>query len=47
MRMRYYDAPDLTHLGNNENLFMRTYEGNPMIDKAYQLLAAKKYGGRL
>ena len=65
MRMRYYDAPDLTHLGNNayrfinavsdfathanpirrsknynENLFMRTYEGNPMIDKAYQLLAA-------
>lgn len=65
MRMRYYDAPDLTHLGNNayrfinavsdfathanpirrsknynENLFMKTYEGNPMIDKAYQLLAA-------
>jgi phage/plasmid-like protein (TIGR03299 family) len=24
----------------NENLFMRTYEGNPMIDKAYQLLCA-------
>ena len=24
----------------NENLFMRTYEGNPMIDKAYQLLTA-------
>ena len=23
-----------------ENLFMRTYEGNPMIDKAYQLVAA-------
>ena len=65
MRMRYYDAPDLSQLGNNayrfinavsdfathanpirrsknynENLFMRTYEGNPMIDKAYQLLTA-------
>ena len=65
MRMRYYDAPDLSNLGNNayrfinavsdfathadpirrsknynENLFMRTYEGNPMIDKAYQLLTA-------
>lgn len=24
----------------NENLFMRTYEGNPLIDKAYQLLTA-------
>lgn len=24
-----------------ENLFMRTYEGNPMIDRAYQLVAAK------
>ena len=23
-----------------ENLFMRTYEGNPMIDRAYQLVAA-------
>ena len=23
-----------------ENLFMRTYEGNPMIDKAYQLVSA-------
>ena len=23
-----------------ENLFMRTYEGNPLIDKAYQLVAA-------
>ena len=23
-----------------ENLFMKTYEGNPMIDKAYQLIAA-------
>ena len=65
MRMRYYDAPDLSNLGNNayrfinavsdfathadpirrsknynENLFMRTYEGNPMMDKAYQLLTA-------
>ena len=24
----------------NENLFMRTYEGNPVIDRAYQLLTA-------
>lgn len=24
----------------NENFFMRTYEGHPMIDKAYQILAA-------
>lgn len=24
----------------NENLFMRTYEGNPLIDKAYQLITA-------
>ena len=23
-----------------ENLFMKTYEGNPMIDRAYQLVAA-------
>ena len=23
-----------------ENLFMKTYEGNPMIDKAYQLVAS-------
>ena len=23
-----------------ENLFMRTYEGNPVIDRAYQLVAA-------
>lgn len=23
-----------------ENLFMKTYEGNPVIDKAYQLVAA-------
>lgn len=65
MRTRYYEAPDLSQLGNNayrfinavsdfathadpirrsknynENLFMRTYEGHPMIDKAYQILAA-------
>ncbi|MDE7206598.1 MAG: hypothetical protein K2N90_05495, partial [Lachnospiraceae bacterium] len=24
----------------NENLFIRTMDGNPMIDKAYQLLCA-------
>lgn len=65
MRTRYYEAPDLSQLGNNayrfinavsdfathadpirrtknykENLFMRTYEGHPMIDKAYQIMAA-------
>lgn len=64
MRMRYFYAPDLQHVGNNgyrfinavsdfathakplretasykENLFLKTMEGNPLIDKAYQLLA--------
>lgn len=64
MRMRYFYAPDLQHVGNNgyrfinavsdfathakplretasykENLFLKTMEGNPLIDKAHQLLA--------
>lgn len=65
MQMRYFDAPDLSHVGKNgyrfinavsdfathskplretssfkENLFMRTMEGNPLIDKAYDLVLA-------
>ena len=64
MKRRYFDAPDLQHIGKNayrlinavsdfathaepirrtknyeENLFMKTIEGNPMIDRAYQLVA--------
>ena len=63
LKQRYWDAPDLSHVGMNgfrfinavsdfathadpirktktynENLFMRTVEGNPMIDKAYQMV---------
>lgn len=63
MKMRYFDAPDLQHVGNNayrfvnavsdfathaeplrktanykENMFARTVEGNPLIDKAYQMV---------
>lgn len=65
MKMRYFDAPDLSHVGRNgyrfinavsdfathadpirktksynENLFLRTVEGNPMIDKAYKMVLA-------
>ena len=65
MKMRYWDAPDLSNMGKNgyrfinavsdfathsnpirrtknydENLFLRTVEGNPMIDKAYKLVMA-------
>lgn len=65
MKQRYFDAPDLSHVGRNgyrfinavsdfathadpirktknynENLFLRTVEGNPMIDKAYQMVLA-------
>lgn len=65
MQMRYFDAPDLSHISKNgyrfinavsdfathskplretnsfkENLFMRTMEGNPLIDKAYELVLA-------
>lgn len=63
LKMRYFDAPDLKHIGKNgyrfinavsdfathakplretanyqENMFARTMEGNPLIDKAYNLL---------
>ena len=63
MKARYWDAPDLSHVGKNgyrfvnavsdfathadpirrtknyeENLFLRTIEGNPMIDKAYKMV---------
>jgi phage/plasmid-like protein (TIGR03299 family) len=65
MTRRYYEAPDLKHVGNNayrfinavsdfathaeplrrtanfnENLFSRTIDGNPLIDRAYQLIKA-------
>lgn len=65
MKLRYFDAPDLVHVGKNgyrfinavsdfathskplretasfkENLFMRTMEGNPLIDKAYEIVLA-------
>lgn len=65
VKMRYYEAPDLAHVGRNayrfvnavsdfathsrplrerknykESLFAKTVEGNPMIDKAFQLVTA-------
>ena len=65
MKIRYFGAPDLQHVGKNayrfvnavsdfathaqplrktvnyrENLFSRTVEGNPLIDKAYQMVNA-------
>lgn len=65
MKMRYWDAPDLSHVGKNgyrfvnavsdfathadpirktknynENLFLKTVEGNPLIDKAYKMVLA-------
>jgi len=65
LKRRYWDAPDLAHVGKNgyrfvnavsdfathadpirrtknysENLFLRTVEGNPMIDKAYKMVLA-------
>ena len=65
LKQRYFDAPDLSHVGRNgyrfvnavsdfathadpirktknynENLFLRTVEGNPMIDKAYKMVLA-------
>ena len=65
MKVRYFEAPDLVHLGKNayrfvnavsdfathaeplrrtanykENMFARTVEGNPLIDKAYQMVQA-------
>ncbi|MBO5347376.1 MAG: DUF945 domain-containing protein [Lachnospiraceae bacterium] len=63
MKARYYDAPDLKHLGKSayrfvnavsdfathakplrkttnyqENMFAKTIDGNPLIDRAYQLV---------
>ncbi|MCM1525450.1 MAG: DUF945 domain-containing protein [Ruminococcus sp.] len=65
LKMRYFDAPDLKHLGKNgyrfinavsdfathakplretanyrENVFAKTIEGNPLIDKAYEMVLA-------
>ena len=65
IKHRYWDAPDLSHVGKNgyrfinavsdfathaaplrktrnynENLFLRTVEGNPMIDTAYKMVLA-------
>lgn len=65
LRHRYWDAPDLSHVGKNgyrfinavsdfathaeplrrtktynENLFLRTVEGNPIIDRAYKMVLA-------
>ncbi|MDE7243677.1 MAG: DUF945 domain-containing protein, partial [Oscillospiraceae bacterium] len=65
MKRRYFDAPDLKHVGKNgyrfvnavsdfathakplrntsnyqENMFAKTIEGNPLIDKAYDLVLA-------
>lgn len=62
MKIRYFDAPDLKHVGKNayrflcavsdfathakplretanyrENVFAKTVEGNPLIDKAYEM----------
>ena len=64
LKHRYFDAPDLQHVGKNayrfinavsdfathaepirrtknydENLFIKTVEGNPMIDRAFQMVA--------
>ena len=63
LKMRYWEAPDLSHVGKNgyrfvnavsdfathadpirktknykENLFQKTIEGNPLIDKAYKMV---------
>ena len=65
LKMRYFDAPDLKHLGKNgyrfinavsdfathakplretanyrENVFAKTIEGNPLIDRAYEMVLA-------
>ena len=65
MKRRYFDAPDLRHVGKNayrflnavsdfathakplretasyrENLFAKTMEGNPLMDRAYELVLA-------
>lgn len=65
LKIRYFDAPDLKHVGKNayrfvcavsdfathakplretanyrENVFSKTIEGNPLIDKAYEMVLA-------
>ena len=65
LKIRYFEAPDLRHVGKNayrfvcavsdyathakplretanyrENVFAKTIEGNPLIDKAYELVQA-------
>ena len=65
LKTRYFDAPDLKHVGDNaykfvnavsdfathakplretskykENLFLKTVEGNALIDRAYQMVRA-------
>ena len=65
LRIRYFDAPDLEHVGKNayrflcavsdfathakplretanyrENMFAKTMEGNPLIDKAHEMVLA-------
>lgn len=65
LKKRYFNAPDLKHVGKNgyrfinavsdfathsnpirrtknfkENIFQKTMDGNPMIDKAYELIYA-------
>ena len=65
LKIRYFDAPDLEHVGKNayrflcavsdfathakplretanyrENMFAKTMEGNPLIDKAYEMVLA-------
>ncbi len=65
LKIRYFDAPDLAHVGKNgyrfvcavsdfathakplrattnyrENMFAKTIEGNPLIDKAYDMVLA-------
>lgn len=65
LKIRYFDAPDLEHVGKNayrflcavsdfathakplretanyrENMFAKTMEGNPLIDKAYEIVLA-------
>ncbi len=65
LTLRYFEAPDLVHVGKNgyrficavsdfathakplrmtakykENMFAKTIEGNPLIDKAYDMILA-------
>jgi hypothetical protein len=65
MKVRYFDAPDLRHVGKNayrfvcavsdfathakplretssyrENVFAKTVDGNPLIDRAYDLVVS-------